>query len=276
MPELPEVETIVRGLSPHLSQLKIKGVKLLYPPLLRGENKSHFERLKGKKILGIRRRGKLILIDFKSGISLLFHLKMTGQLLLVSKSEPLDKHVHFILSFICRDFELRFRDARKFGFLSFFIREAEEPQELKCLGPEPLEVSFSQFLKIFSEHRARLRNLLLNQTVLAGIGNIYANEILFQAGIHPLTLSHSLEKNELWRLWMAMREILKKAIASQGSSIRDYRDPDGSQGNFQSFHKVYGKDGEPCSVCGERIIRLRIGGRSAFLCPRCQRKKIDR
>jgi len=271
MPELPEVETIIRSLSLKIKGFEVSSFKLLFPGVLRNSSQKILERLRGRKIINLRRRGKMILIDFDNDLSLLCHLKMTGQFLICSSREPIDKHTHFILSFKGQLEELRFRDVRKFG--SIFCLRTPEVLKFSKLGPEPLEMRFPRFRRLFQSRRARLKNLLLNQNFIAGIGNIYANEILFEAKLHPLTPVSLLEEEELLELWKAMRLVLRKAIKHRGSSIRDFKDAEGREGNFQDCHQVYGKESLPCPRCGERIERLCHGGRSSFFCSRCQKEK---
>jgi formamidopyrimidine-DNA glycosylase len=274
MPELPEVETIVRNLSAKLKGLEISLVKIIYPPILRNKKPSLFNDLKGRKVVGVRRRGKMLIINFERNLNLLIHLKMTGQLLFYPREEPLDNHTHFILSFKDENNELRYRDVRKFGFISC-IRNLDIScvAELKNLGPEPLEIDFPLFKKLFQGRKARLKSLLLNQNFIAGIGNIYADEILFQAKLHPLIPASHLGDDDLKRLLKAMRNVLKKAIIHKGSSIRSFTNAEGKRGKFQNYHQVYGRESQPCFICGEKIKRLRLGGRSSSFCPRCQKEK---
>ncbi|NIO49490.1 MAG: bifunctional DNA-formamidopyrimidine glycosylase/DNA-(apurinic or apyrimidinic site) lyase [Candidatus Aminicenantes bacterium] len=274
MPELPEVETIAQRLSSKLKSLEISSVRIIYPPVLKNEDLSIIHDLKGRKVAGVRRRGKMLLIDFERNLSLLVHLKMTGQLLFCPKEEPSDKHTHFILSFKDEKRELRFRDVRKFGFISC-IRNLDIScvAELKNLGPEPLEIDSTFFKKLFQGRKARLKSLLLNQNFIAGIGNIYADEILFQAKLHPLTPASNLGDNDLKQLLKAMREVLRKAIIHKGSSIRTFTNAEGQRGKFQNYHRVYGRESLSCFICREKIKRLRLGGRSSFYCPSCQKEK---
>jgi len=236
---------------------KSASVRIIYPPVLRNEELSLIHDLKRRKVVGVRRRGKMLLIDFERDLSLLIHLKMTG-----------------ILSFKDENNELRFRDVRKFGFISC-IRNLNVycADELKNLGPEPLEIDFPLFKKLFQGRKARLKGLLLNQNFIAGIGNIYADEILFQSKLHPLTPASHLGHDDLKRLLKAMREVLKKAIIHKGSSIRTFTNAEGKRGKFQDYHQVYGRESLSCFICGEKIKRLRLGGRSSFFCPRCQKEK---
>jgi formamidopyrimidine-DNA glycosylase len=272
MPELPEVETIVRCLRPRLLGLKIKDAKISWPKLLRNRSQGPLGQLRGRKIIGLRRRGKMIRLDLGGGLTLLFHLKMTGQLLFCRRTEPRDKHTHFVISFGHPQRELRFRDVRKFGFILLLkTSEEESSAELRSLGPEPLEMGLAAFLKLLQGRRGRIKPLLLKQNVIAGIGNIYADEILFQAGIHPASEVTRFRPRDMVKLWKAMRQVLGQAIESRGTSIRDYRDGDGLEGSYQDCLCVYGRESFPCPRCGGKIKRLRIAGRSSHICPRCQR-----
>jgi len=274
MPELPEVETIVRGLGPRLAGLRIRSIRLLDPALLRGGRAAELERLAGARILGVRRRGKMILIDCERGRTLLFHLKMTGALLLERPASPPGRHVRLVLEFGDSDRDLRFRDIRKFGFLRCLASGAGcSSPELDALGPEPLALDPQDFARLFAGRRGRLKPLLLDQRFIAGIGNIYADEILHRARLHPLTPVPGLDHRRLRVLHRAVISVLEEAVRRKGSSIRDYADPDGRPGEFQEFHRVYGREGEPCRNCRTPILRIRVGGRSSFFCPSCQPRK---
>ena len=273
MPELPEVETIVRGLKPYLEGTVMGAFRLLFSPLLRRASGVALTAFEGQKVTTVERRGKMILVRCEGGRALAFHLKMTGQMLLERPDVPVDKHVRLIIPLAGRDRELRFRDVRKFGFLCCFDPSGLSPiPELDALGPEPLEIDFQSFARLFQARRGRIKGLLLDQGILAGIGNIYADEILFRARIHPLTPASSLEERELKALWTSIRATLKLAISRKGSSIRDYKDPDGNPGDFQEFHKVYGREGEKCPRCHKAVGRIKVSGRSTFFCPGCQQK----
>jgi len=266
MPELPEVETIVRGLAPRLTGLNISEIKLQLASLLKGTRRSELKKLSGKRIIGLWRRGKIIIIECEGGMSLVFHLKMTGNLLFSNRKSKLDKHTHLIITFKNQPKKLCFRDVRKFGcFYLLPTSKVFRSSPLSNLGPEALEIDLNDFLALFKNRQARIKNLLLDQGFIAGIGNIYANEILFQAKIHPLRLASQLGTQELKRL-----NVLLKAIESKGSSIRNYIDVDGRQGSFQDYHQVYGRESFSCPHCGQKIKRIHQGGRSSFFCPRCQ------
>jgi len=277
MPELPEVETISRTLEPVVRGRVIAEVELLYRPLLRRGGRKDLDALRGQRVLGVRRRGKMLLIACESGRTLVFHLKMTGQFLFAGATEPRDKHTRLVMRFEDGKNELRFRDVRKFGFLLCLEGDPEAVcGELACLGPEPLEVGLAEFAAILGRRKGRIKSLLLNQTVVAGIGNIYADEMLFDARIHPETPASSLGKKAVERLFNSMKKILTLAIAEKGSTVQDYRDAQGKAGHFQFFHKVYDRKGEPCVTCGTPVRMTRIGGRSSHFCPKCQREKATR
>jgi formamidopyrimidine-DNA glycosylase len=279
MPELPEVETIARSLEPRIIGRAISGIELLYRPLLRGRGKKTLETLRGRRVSRVRRRGKMLLVECEGRWTLVFHLKMTGQFLFAAEGSPRDKHVRLVIRFEDGRNELRFRDVRKFGFLLCLEGEPERAcGELAGLGPEPLEVGRPEFRAILEARQGRIKSLLLDQTRIAGIGNIYADETLFAARVHPETPASSLRAEAVERLYLAMRKILASAVEAGGSTLTDagYHDADGNAGDFQFSHKVYDRKGEPCLVCGTPIQVKRIGGRSSHFCPRCQRKPRSR
>jgi formamidopyrimidine-DNA glycosylase len=252
----------------------IDRAELLFKPLLRRPPRGGLAVLAGKQVIGVRRRGKMAIIDCEGGPSLVFHLKMTGQLLLAADAEPPDKHTRLVVRFRDGGPELRFRDVRKFGFLlCISAGGAESCAELACLGPEPLETALDDFASALQGRKGRAKSLLLNQRIIAGIGNIYADEILFDSRIHPETSVAALSKKNVGRLWESTRKILTLAIDAKGSSLRDYVDAEGKSGSFQFSHKVYGREGQPCTNCGCPIKRIRVGGRGTYFCPGCQPRK---
>jgi len=272
MPELPEIETIVRSLKPRIVGRTVGAIRLLWPPLLRTGTTARLTGMADKRILGLSRRGKLVMIDLEGESRLVFHLKMTGQLFIANEDEPVDKHLRLVIGLNEGHDELRFRDIRKFGFmLCLGPGEGDSCPELVSLGPEPLQVTADGFSRRFSGRKAVIKALLLNQEVVAGLGNIYVDESLFDARIHPLTPARQLSRDDLNRLRRSVRKILRRAIAAGGSSIRDYVDGEGRKGNFQVRHKVYGREGKPCLACGTKIERIRVAGRSSFFCPNCQK-----
>jgi formamidopyrimidine-DNA glycosylase len=221
-------------------------------------------RLAGRRIAGIRRYGKFILISLSGGGYLLLHLGMTGRLLLGGTP---GKHTHAIIT-LDRGV-LQFDDSRQFGAVE--VHE-DFPARLERLGPEPLEMAGADFANALRGRRTRVKALLLDQTFVRGVGNIYADEALFRAGIHPLAPSARLRRDRALRLHQALAEVLTEAIAAGGSSISDYVDADGRQGLFQVSHRVYQRTGEPCVNCGAAIRRLLVAQRSSHFCPRCQKR----
>jgi formamidopyrimidine-DNA glycosylase len=275
MPELPEVETIARSLAPRLEGRTIAGTDLVFRPLLRRGGRKGLEALRGRRVLGVRRRGKMLLVGIEGGQTLVFHLKMTGQFLFAGEGTPRDKHTRLVIRFADGRDELRFRDVRKFGFLVCAEGDpAATCGELACLGPEPLEVGLPEFWAVLKGRRGRVKSLLLDQKRIAGVGNISADETLFEARIHPETAASSLRARAVERLYHALQRILASAVEAGGSTLTDegYRDADGNPGDFQFAHKVYDRTGEPCLVCGTPIQMKRVGGRSSHFCPKCQRK----
>ena len=273
MPELPEVETIARSLAPRIKGRIIAGIELLYRPLLRGRGRRTLETMRGRQVLGVRRRGKMLLVECEGGRALVFHLKMTGQFLFAAEGAPRDKHIRLVIRFEDGRDELRFRDVRKFGFLLCLEGEPESAcGELAGLGPEPLEVGFDEFAAILRARRGRVKAFLLDQTRLAGIGNIYADEALFAARLHPQRHANTLSADDIARLYAAIRDVLSSGIAHEGASVNWYRKPDGSKGSAQDHLKVYGRAGDPCPRCGHPIERIVVGQRGTHLCPACQRR----
>lgn len=246
MPELPEVETIRRQLAK-----KIIGRKL-----------------QGKEIVGVRRRGKILIIDFKDGSGLLLHLKLTGQL--IFGGEP-SKHTRHIFKFD-DDGQLVFNDKRKFGWWKKVRKRKEIEKELSFLGPESLKIDLETFKKMLkSRPNSPIKPLLMDQKFIAGIGNIYSDEILHGAKVHPLRRSGTLSEKEIELILENTRKILKAAIRYRGSSVENYLDALGKKGNFVKYHKVYQREGKKCLRCGVIIQRIKIGGRSAHFCPKCQK-----
>ena len=217
----------------------------------------------------------MIIIRFSGGLSLLFHLKMTGQLFFCEAGAPRDKHTHLAITFRDPGRELRFRDVRKFGFaMALPTAEAGSAPELSRLGPEPLSLGFAEFRKAFAGRRGRIKARLLDQRIVAGIGNIYADEILYEARIHPETDVSRLGAASWRRLWPAVPKVLRRAIRHHGTTFRDFRGGDGEPGGFQNRLCVYGREGEACPRCGAAVRLVRVAGRSSHYCPRCQRRRL--
>jgi formamidopyrimidine-DNA glycosylase len=274
MPELPEVETIARGLragsAKQLSilQHEIIKVKLLWPRTLAEPGPSRLGRLlKGRMIVDINRRGKFLILDL-GGVNLLIHLRMSGDLLVRDGDAPIEKHDRLVF-WLKREGvtrQLAFKDPRKFGRV-WVTRKPEDI--LGTLGPEPFDdsLSLSDFHEMLSKRKRQLKPLLLDQTFLAGLGNIYTDEVLHLAKLHPLRQSDSLDGGEAKRLLSAIRLVLTEGIRRNGASIDwVYRG-----GDFQNHFRVYGREGEPCPVCGAPIIRLVVGQRGTHICEFCQK-----
>lgn len=271
MPELPEVQTIVDGLKKTILGKKIKSIHIDSSRIF-SQNPTSFKKgLKGKKIRDIKRRGKFIIINFSQNQSLLIHLGMTGGIFYSRKNHPQKKHDHLIMEF-ADGTQIRYHDPRKFGKVKRLnSSKIDKISEIAKLGPEVFEISPREFVEILRKRKGRIKTALLNQKVLAGLGNIYSDEALFDAKIHPLTKADKLKEKRLLKLHQSIQKILKKAIKTGGSSMNDYLKIDGEKGLFQFQHKVYGREGKPCKICKAKIKRIRISQRSSFFCPRCQK-----
>jgi len=266
MPELPEVETIVRALKGNIGA-QIENFEIIRQDMIRQEEFAP-EKLKGKTIYNIRRRGKFLVFELDADLYLVFHLGMSGRFFMVSGVQETDKHIHAKIH-LNNDTLLIFRDPRRFGGI-WFICDIEK--FFRHLGKEPLAEEFtSSYLKeILSNRKAPVKNLLLNQNLISGIGNIYADEALFAAGIRPDRSAASLNQDEIEKLHHAIRQVLHQGIEFRGTTFRDYRDAFNESGNFQNHLKVYGRYNQPCLICNNPIQRLRIGGRSSHFCNNCQ------
>jgi formamidopyrimidine-DNA glycosylase len=295
MPELPEVETIARGLARRVTGDVIESVWLgSKPEPLKSAASEIVATLEFKRIAGVHRVGKHIVFDLENGgrvasptkrrssqkpskaraempvppsaqsntAQWIVHLGMTGRMLVCEPDQAIEKHTHAVAR-LASGRELRFVDPRRFGRLSV-------AHGFDAAGSEPLEVELHPFVELFRGRKTPIKSALLNQKLLRGVGNIYADESLFRAGIRPRRRAASLTRRELARLYVTIREVLKEAIALGGSSISDYVDADGEEGFFQLEHRVYGREGEPCLLCKTPVKRVVIVGRSSHYCPKCQ------
>ena len=281
MPELPEVETVANGVHARIHGQTVVGVQTSNKPqTFKSPPEEIVETLTGSRIDRVHRVGKTIVIDLtrsedsgRAAAQFLVHLGMTGRLLVSTPETPVPAHTHAILT-LGSGKELRFVDARRFGRLS--IVAAAKP-EGKYAGPyvgtgaEPLTVSLEEFLALFRKRKTPIKAALLNQSLLHGVGNIYADESLFHAGIRPTRHAGRLTRAELTRLRAALVKVLTQAIQLGGSSVSDYVDADGVAGFFQLHHHAYSRTGQPCRVCATPIKRIVIGGRGTHFCPKCQR-----
>jgi formamidopyrimidine-DNA glycosylase len=289
MPELPEVETIARGLASRVTGDVIESVWLgSKPEPLKSAASEIVATLESKRIGAVHRVGKHIVFDLENGgrvastvarksrqksskasaplsdrAQWIVHLGMTGRMLVCNPDQALEKHTHAVAK-LASGRELRFVDPRRFGRLSV-------AHGFEAAGSEPLEVELDAFIRLFRGRNTPIKSALLNQKLLRGVGNIYADESLFRAGVRPRRRAASLTRKELALLYPAVQEVLKEAIALGGSSVSDYLDADGEEGFFQLQHRVYGREGEPCLVCKTPIKRVVIAGRSSHYCSNCQK-----
>jgi len=275
VPELPEVETVRRDLQRLTLGLRILAVEVLLPRTVAYPGKEEFEQgLAGTCLTQWQRRGKYLLGSLDSGAVLGVHLRMTGQLLWVQGSVPLPIHTRIRMR-LEQGWELRFVDPRTFGQM-WLVPAGVEPETvipaLQSLGPEPLSPAFSEayFQAALQKSRRPIKTALLDQGLVAGVGNIYADEALFLSGIHPLTPASQLSDAAKSRLRQALIEVLGVGLEQRGTTLRDYRDLRGLNGNYQGQAWVYGREGDPCRLCGTPIQRIKLAGRSAHFCPRCQ------
>ena len=281
MPELPEVETLARGLRQAILGRRIVSVTLGKTDFI--DDPAALERhLPGRQIEAVERYGKFMLLrlsavthDSAAGsngdaapASLLVHLGMTGHIAPAPAGQPLEKHTHVCL-LLDDGRELRYTDARRFGRIAY-LTKALLVEELTRFGADPLEVSKEEFADRICGRRARIKSLLLDQSVLRGVGNIYADESLWGAKIHPARLGEKLSRKEAETLRRMLQDILRKAIALRGSSISDFLDAEGEPGEYQRHHRAYGREGKNCYRCKTPIRRAIVAGRSSYFCPRCQ------
>lgn len=270
MPELPEVEIIVRGLQTSLVGKSIQDVFIFYEGSIDGDVFRFHSLVLGKEILGVRRRAKLILIELEQDLHLVFHLKMTGRLLLPAATEEPDKHTHLAF-FLSDGQQFWFRDVRKFGYCRILSTEGLRQWDFYAtLGPEPLEMDENQFITLLQKRKARIKSLLLDQKVVAGIGNIYADEALHLAGIHPAACAAELSQCQLAGLFQALQKVLLQALDAGGSSFKDYVNALGDKGAYQDQFLVYGRCGYVCGKCGTILAKDRVAGRNSVFCPFCQ------
>jgi formamidopyrimidine-DNA glycosylase len=281
MPELPEVETVARGLRATVLGRRILSVTLRKTDFI--DDPTLIERhLPGRRIDAVDRYGKFMLLRLSeaqgeleksangdsAAAALLVHLGMTGHIASMAAVQPLEKHTHAIFA-LDDGRELRYTDARRFGRLAYLSAELL-PAELEGFGAEPLLVTAEEFAARVGSRHSRIKALLLDQSVLRGVGNIYADESLWRAKIHPAKLGANLNKKQLSELRRGLQKILERAIVMRGSSIADFTDAAGEPGEYQQHHRAYGREGKKCYRCGTLIHRAIVAGRSSFFCPTCQ------
>jgi formamidopyrimidine-DNA glycosylase len=282
MPELPEVETVARGLRLLLPGRRIVAVRLSAKTDFIDDPASLERELPGTRVTTVKRYGKFLVIDLERAkreregekIALLIHLGMTGQIVVGAAEAPVAAHTHAFLS-LDDGRELRYTDIRRFGRIRILL-DGEREAVLGRLGLDPLEASEKEFRDAIAKRGARIKALLMDQSVFRGMGNIYTDESLWRAKIHPKRLGTKLSESEVKRLYRAVREVLTEAIRLRGSSVSDYVDSDGHRGEFQLRHRVYQREGKKCFRCGGVIRRAIVAGRSSFFCAKCQRAPRSR
>jgi formamidopyrimidine-DNA glycosylase len=277
MPELPEVETVLRGLRRSVLNCRITGVDILHSAVIAGAPQSFSECIMGHTIAGFERRGKALALSLRGASGetagyLLLRLGMTGQVVVADRNAPLAPHTHVRLLLNGGPKEIRYRDVRRFGRLRYCTREEME-RVFDSLGPDALKMKELEFVRRLNGRKGAIKSWLLNQKYIAGLGNIYADEALYEARIHPSTPAGRVGIASGKKLFRAARRVLQRAVALQGTSFRDYIDIDGRPGNFLPRLKAYQKTGKPCPRCGAPIRRIVVGGRSSHFCTRCQRLK---
>jgi formamidopyrimidine-DNA glycosylase len=284
VPELPEVETVVRDLRPHLTGRRLAVARVGDKALRRPWQPEWEQALRGRVVEQVRRRGKWIVLDLDGASHLVFHLGMTGQLTIADKTEPMRDHTHRIFDLALPQRgrstrQLRFRDIRRFGSVTFFPTTAalERFFAASSLGPEPFDLASPSGARYWQQRVRQsercLKAILLDQTVVAGVGNIYADEALFEAKLHPGRRGSSLTPAAARRLRQSVVTVLERAIAKRGSTIRDYVGGEGLSGGYQEEFRVYGRTGKPCVRCRTALVATRLAGRSTHYCPKCQRKE---
>lgn len=274
MPELPEVETVKIGLSELIIGRRIESVELRFPGLIRGLGVAEFTgALTGATFTGIDRRAKMLIIRTSAG-DLIVHLKMSGRFIYCQNNCIDERHARAIFH-LDNGYQLRFADMRKFGFFRLVTGGAQPAPELSGLGPEPLDLSLKQFKEmVFAKSGSArpIKLILMDQSFISGIGNLYADEILFAAKIHPARRAGSLTGEEVVELYRQIKRVLLKAIDNRGTTFDLYVDAEGRQGGHQYELKVYRRAGKACSRCGAKIEKVKMGGRGTHFCPVCQER----
>lgn len=269
MPELPEVEVVARTLGGVLPGRRVRWAEVLAPKILRTARRRLATVLPGRRVLAVRRQAKRIHILLDNAAQLVVHLGMTGRLVVVPADHPRPAHCRLAIGLSGGE-ELHLIDPRRFGRVWVLPDPAAAAAaNLPGRAPDPFALTPDEFARLL-ERRRQIKALLLDQNVVAGLGNIYCDESLHRCGIHPLTPASSLSMQQRRRLWRTIRRVLRSAIRAGGSSVRDYRDGNGRAGRFQRRHRVYGRAGLPCRACGTTLIRIVAAGRGTVFCPRCQ------
>lgn len=276
MPELPEVETVVRELRPLLVGKRLTAVRTSKHSLRTKWSKAWESQLVGNRVGAVRRRGKWILVDLDVGGLLVLHLGMTGQLRVVPTTEEPENHIHLTFDLDEGAEQWRFRDIRRFGSAALYRDESEWAASLgQPLGPEPFDLKAAGWKQSLEKTQRSLKAVLLDQSIVAGVGNIYADESLFMAKLHPTLPGDRTKPKEADRLRRAIVDVLTRAIDGRGSTIRDYVGGSGLKGSYQDEFQVYGRTGKPCRRCRTPIERIRLASRSTHFCPKCQTRSPE-
>ncbi|MDQ8767250.1 DNA-formamidopyrimidine glycosylase [Streptococcus ruminantium] len=271
MPELPEVETVRRGLNRLVKGKTIQKVEVIYAPMVKTGVDRFCQDLVGQVIMDVQRRGKYLLI-YLTDFVLISHLRMEGKYNFFQKQVPTNKHFHAFFTFT-DDSTLVYQDVRKFGTMELLQEKNLSAYfASRKIGPEPTEEDFhlAEFTAKLARSKKSIKSHLLDQSLVAGLGNIYADEVLFRAQVHPAQVSHSLSANQITALRQATIEVLQLGIEKGGSTIRTYKNALGMDGSMQDYLQVYGKTGQACPCCQEKIVKIQLGGRGTHFCPRCQ------
>lgn len=277
MPELPEVETVRRGLTQLVQGASIKSIDVLYPKMINVDTKSFQDALTNQTIDRIDRRGKYLLFRFNNDMTLVSHLRMEGKYDVEPDGTEPSKHTHVIFH-LDDNRELRYKDSRKFGRM-YLIKNGEEKtlSGLGTIGPEPTEddLTFNYMKQIMNKSRGKIKPFLLNQSHIAGLGNIYCDEVLWMSKIHPETITNTISDDKIETLRQNIIKEIKMAIKGHGTTVHSYSNAYGEAGQFQNHLHVYGKQGEPCERCGTLFKKIKVAQRGTTYCPNCQKKVAD-
>jgi formamidopyrimidine-DNA glycosylase len=276
MPELPEVETVARGLRRFLPGRRVRGVLCHFPGVVSTGARALQEALRGRTFTAVGRHGKYLFLRLNGGREVALHLRMTGQLLLLPRGQTPDRHCHLEILLAGTDRKLVYRDVRKFGRLELLSGSRVEFLRDRRLGPDALSIRYETLYESLRRTGRGLKAALLDQRLLAGLGNIYTDEVLFRERLSPLRRSDSLSRRRVRSLAGSIRAVLRAALRRRGTSLSDYVDPSGRRGGFQFVLQAYGREGEACPRCGAAIVRTRVASRGTWTCPRCQRRPAPR
>jgi formamidopyrimidine-DNA glycosylase len=271
VPELPEVENLARGLRSRILGATIQDIRCHFPAVVSPDPECFADVVRGRTIERLSRHGKYLFFMLDGDMALVLHLRMTGQLLLVPREQPVDKHTHLELLLSDLRRKIVFRDVRKFGRLGLLSGSAAHFIEEKNLGADALQISAAGLHRSLQRTSRCIKAALLDQRVIAGLGNIYTDEVLFREGISPLRKASELSTEQVASLRRTMRSVMHSAIRRKGTTISDYVDARGRRGSFQDFLRVYSRAGLPCRRCGALIQKSRVAGRGTYSCPDCQR-----